>query len=461
MYRKLVYFTLSMLLLLTGICPGWAGAPPNPTKSDSNRNTAGGTEVLINNKGIFNTGFGYRVLYNNKTGEANTANGLSALEKNTIGSFNMANGYQALMNNTTGSYNTAIGNLSLNNNTTGFQNTATGSDALFSNTTGSYNTANGIISLHRNTTGQSNSAFGYSALFANTVGSWNTAIGGGALYFNTKGNDNAASGAGALYSNTTGSNNTANGINSLHSNTVGMGNSAFGRLSLSNLIQGNENLALGLEAGSVLKKGSKNLYISNSGDFSESSTIRIGSSHTRTFIAGIRARKTGAANAVPVVIDSNGQLGTINSSARFKKDIKDMADASHKLLQLRPVTYRYKEADDNGSNPIEYGLIAEDVAQVYPDLVAYGADGKIETVQYHKLTPMLLNELQRTNRLLQADDLKIQQLTQEIANLKKQRLEVAYIKQQVTSLQTQVKKFELLSSRLNRIEAQQLVGINR
>ena len=130
-------------------------------------------------------------------------------------------------------------------------------------------------------------------------------------------------------------------------------------------VTGNNNLALGINAGANLTVGSNNVYLANAGAASESSTIRVGSNHTRTFIAGIRTRKTGLANAVPVLIDSNGQLGTANSSERYKKDIQDMADVSHKLLQLRPVTYRYKESDDNGENPLEYGLIAEEVAQVY------------------------------------------------------------------------------------------------
>ena len=118
-------------------------------------------------------------------------------------------------------------------------------------------------------------------------------------------------------------------------------------------------------------------------------------------MAGVSGIKTGIANAVAVVIDSNGQLGTLNSSERYKKDIHDMDEASRRLLELRPVTYHYKELSEDGSNPLEYGLIAEEVAKVYPDLVAYDAHGKIETVQYHKLTPMLVNEVQRLDTLLQ------------------------------------------------------------
>ena len=100
-------------------------------------------------------------------------------------------------------------------------------------------------------------------------------------------------------------------------------------------------------------------------------------------------------SGVPVMVDPTGQLGTVSSSRRFKEDIQDMGDASSGLLRLRPVIFRYKQPYQDGSKPVDYGLIAEEVAQVYPDLAVKGADGQIETVQYQKLTPMLLNELQK------------------------------------------------------------------
>jgi hypothetical protein len=218
---------------------------------------------------------------------------------------------------------------------------------------------------------------------------------------------------------------------------------------------GNGNLALGVHAGVNLTSGSNNVYIANAGVATESATIRIGTvGYARTFIGGIRGRRTALANAVPVLIDANGQLGTANSSERFKKDIQDMNDASRKLFQLRPVTYRYKQTDDSTANPLEYGLIAEEVAKVYPDLVAYGADGKIETVQYQKLTPMLLNEYQK-----QAITIKKQQ--DEIAALKTKTQEVAGLKQQISALQTQVSNFKTLSARLTKLEAQQMVALEK
>jgi hypothetical protein len=164
-----------------------------------------------------------------------------------------------------------------------------------------------------------------------------------------------------------------------------------------------------------------------------------------------------------VFIDINGQLGTIKSSQRYKKDIHDMDESSRRLLELRPVTYHYKELSEDGSNPLEYGLIAEEVAKVYPDLVAYGADGKIETVQYHKLTPMLVNEVQRLNTLLQTE--KGENLAQAESNKSQeqkialQEKEIANLKQQMTVLQAQSERIEALTSRLSRIEAHQSLGM--
>jgi Chaperone of endosialidase len=411
-------FTLPLAVLLLAQClsPGWGAAPPNPTASDNSGNTAGGTQALISNtSGSSNTGFGYGALASNTTGSSNTASGYGSLALNTTGSYNTASGSQSLTFNTTGSYNTASGRQSLNFNT------------------GSYNTASGNESLRFNATGFRNTAIGNAALYSNTTGSNNTASGNGSLYSNKTGSNNTASGYGSLAFNTTGSNNTAVGLNALYSKTTG-----------------SNNLALGQSAGVRLTTGNNNIYLSNVGAAIESSTIRIGnaSNHTRAFMAGVRGRKTGLANAVAVLIDSNGQLGTTKSSERFKKDIHDMDAASRRLLELRPVTYHYKELSEDGSSPLEYGLIAEEVAKVYPDLVAYGADGKVETVQYHKLTPMLVNEVQRLNALLQGEKDRNVAQTQEIADLK----------QQMAVLQTQAQGIKALASRLAGMEARQTLG---
>ena len=250
-------------------------------------------------------------------------------------------------------------------NTSGTQNTAAGLAALQDNTTGSYNTATGLYALVHNTTGGNNTAGGYYTMFDNQTGSNNTAIGSGAMNYSTTGNNNTAIGYSALYNNTTGAFN------------IGVGNGA------------------GYNAPST---NSNSIFIGSQGTGSDpNGAIEIGIPGTQTsfFAAGIAGVTTSLGDAVPVVIDSNGQLGTMVSSERFKEDIQDMGDASSALLRLRPVTYRYKQPYKDGSKPIDYGLIAEEVADVYPDLVVKGKDGQIQTVQYQKLTPMLLNEVQK------------------------------------------------------------------
>jgi hypothetical protein len=146
--------------------------------------------------------------------------------------------------------------------------------------------------------------------------------------------------------------------------------------------------------------------------------IRIGSTSQNSFYAaGVYGVTTALTGAVEVFVDSAGQLGTKSSSIRFKEDVHDMADASDGLLQLRPVTYRYKQAYADGSQPVDYGLIAEEVAQVYPDLVARNASGQIETVQYSKLTPMLLNEVQKQHQLVEQQAETIRLLEKRLAAL--------------------------------------------
>lgn len=209
----------------------------------------------------------------------------------------------------------------------------------------------------------------------------------------------------------TGSHNVALGGKALFNN-IGNLNTAVGTSALENLTSGTQSIAIGFRAGENQTTGSQNIYMFNSGVAGESGTIRIGHPvHTSTFIEGIRGVSTGQFDAIDVVIDSLGQLGTVSSSRRYKEDIEDMAGASGRLLQLRPVTFRYKQAAADGSKPQQYGLIAEEVAEVYPDLVVYNADGEVETVQYRKLTTMLLNELQKEHRvnMTQAEKIHTQQ----------------------------------------------------
>jgi hypothetical protein len=169
--------------------------------------------------------------------------------------------------------------------------------------------------------------------------------------------------------------------------------------------------------------GANSIFIGTEGNGSVPSdfigTIQIGVQGLQTsfIVAGVSGTTTGVADALPVVIDSNGQLGTISSSQRFKEDIQDMGDASSDLLRLRPVTFRYKQAYKDGSKPIDYGLIAEEVADVYPDLVVRNKDGEIQTVQYQKLTPMLLNEVQKLHADLDQQNQRAQQQDETIRQL--------------------------------------------
>ncbi|HEY0873414.1 MAG TPA: tail fiber domain-containing protein [Vicinamibacterales bacterium] len=252
----------------------------------------------------------------------------------------------------------------------------------------------GSSTLGSLTTGQLNVAIGADALGSLTTGSSNIAL-GAALHKNTTGNNNIGINTNALVANTTGHNNVALGVNALLENTNGSNNVALGVNALLSNTTGSNNVAIGSNAGSNLLNGSSNLYLANPGIASESQTIRIGTGHARTFIAGIRGVTTGVADAVPVLIDSNGQLGMVSSSRRYKDDIRDMADASSRIHQLRPVTFRYVKPYTNGARPIQFGLIAEEVAEVFPELTVINEDGQPETVKYQDLTPMLLNEVQK------------------------------------------------------------------
>jgi len=325
---------------------------------------------------------------------------------------------------TTGTSNFGAG-LGAQQNGTGANNTAVGAAALTNNAGGSFNTAVGNLALQNNGNGSANTAVGYNVLPNNSTGSGNSGLGGFALQSNTSGTNNMGVGNSALSNNTTGSNNTAVGALVLGGVTATDLNTGIGYRSLFGA-SGTNNTAIGSNAGFNLAGGSNNIDIGNTGATNDSGVIRIGTNgtHTTHFTAGISGVTTGLNNAVPVLIDTNGQLGTANSSARFKEDISDMDAASDGLLRLRPVTFRYITPYADGSKPVEYGLIAEEVAKVFPDLVVKGNDGQIQTVQYQKLTPMLLNEVQKQHRLIEEQQKQLQEALDEIRALQS-RLAVA------------------------------------
>jgi hypothetical protein len=367
----------------------------------------------------------------------NTATGVYALPHDTTGSENTADGFGTLYLNTTGSNNTAVGNSSLYSNTTGSSNTATGVYALLANTTGYDNTASGYDALYANTWGYYNTATGSWTLCCNTTGVGNTANGISALYTNATGSDNTATGSWSLYYNTTGTANTASGVSALFANTTGIFNTAIGGYALSSNTKGGYNIAVGYGAGQNNTTGSNNIEIGNSGASTDTGDIRIGTagSQTATFLAGIYGTTV---SGVEVFVNANGQLGTFTSSRRYKNDIKDMGDVSAKLMQLRPVTFRYKDSAEKGPHALQYGLIAEEVAKVYPDLVQFDKQGRPYTVNYHLLTPMLLNELQKEQRRLVAQKTELTAM-KAIHNAEITALKTAFQTQsaELTSLQQQ------------------------
>jgi hypothetical protein len=265
---------------------------------------------------------------------------------------------------------------------------ALGGTAVMQIPAGYANFGAGPYTFGNNTnTGGSNTGIGYNALFSSTTGDGNTALGTNALPADTTGGDNTAIGTGALYNNQTGGENTA-----------------IGEFALLQTTAGSSNIAVGLNAGRNLTGAeSHNIEIGNQGVAGESGIIRIGTPFTQTkfFAAGIVGVVTGNNNAVPVLIDSAGQFGVISSSRRFKEDIQDMGEASQRLMRLRPVTFRYRHAFTDGSKPIQFGLIAEEVAETFPELAVRDANGTIQSVHYETLNVLLLNELQRQERQLQ------------------------------------------------------------
>jgi hypothetical protein len=362
-------------------------------------NTAVGSFSLRNvTTGSFNTGVGAFALVLN-TGDNNTATGAAALLLNTTGTNNTANGTATLVNNSTGSDNTAVGAFALNSNTgdAANANTAIGSSALFSNTTGSGNTATGFDALSSNTEGIANTASGTKALQNNTTGNANTANGQEALRLNIDGGDNTAVGQGALFNNTSGGANTAIGEAALSLNGAGNFNTAVGNAALSNAT-GSGNIAIGFGAGSKVGSSGNVIAIGSPGDDTDNTC----------FIGNIRDVQTQNADAIGVVVDSAGQLGTLSSSRRFKEEIKPMDKASEAVLAFKPVTFRYKNAKKGTA---QFGLIAEDVANVNPDLVVRDRNGEIYTVRYDAVNAMLLNEFLKEHAT-------VQELKKEIAILK-------------------------------------------
>jgi hypothetical protein len=332
------------------------------------------------------------------SGELNSGFGVASLRADTTGSDNSALGAFALRSNSTGSGNSALGAYALYSNVQGGSNTAVGDRAMTSNSIGSLNSALGKEALYLNTAGGDNSALGGLALYSNTTGNYNSAVGVSSLFKNASGYENAALGYGALRENTNGYGNSAVGVRALNANSSGYENTALGQFALAEVTFGHDNIGVGRNAGLGIATGSYNVDIGSQGIPSDTGTIRIGEGahQQKTFIAGISGTTTGGA-ASPVLVDSSGQLGTTSSSRRFKRDIHRLGRrAAAALMKLRPVSFRYKRGfTDGDSSPLQYGLIAEQVAKVYPSLVVYGKDGRPSAVAYQELPALLLAQAQR------------------------------------------------------------------
>jgi hypothetical protein len=451
-------------------------------KTDTTNTAVGVNALKANTAGQYNTATGANALAHNTTASGNTAVGEEALSTqsfddntNNWASYNTAVGIRALFANQPtsaagggllGVYNTALGAFSLAYNTTGTDNTAVGSNALWNNTTANKNTAVGSGALQTQSFDNNgtnydtaNTAVGFRALFANqptstSEGAFNTALGSYSLANNTTGISNTAAGYCAACSNIDGYRNTAFGEEALFWNTSGIENTAIGTFALYNC-SGHGNVALGYGAGyddigTDNFSGSNNIYIGRNaqpGSLTESDTIRIGNNYdkpqTQTFIAGIAGNPIASGNYVAV--DPNtGQLGIVGSSRRYKEDIKDMGAASAGLMQLRPVTFYYKPKYAQGEHTLQYGLIAEEVAKVYPDLVQYDKNGRPQTVYYHLINAMLLNEVQKQHRQLQAETKELKTLQATVAALQQQqRLSAAQNRKllaRLAQLEIQVKK---------------------
>jgi uncharacterized coiled-coil protein SlyX len=335
-------------------------------------------------------------------------------------------------------------------------NTAEGQSALFSRTTGGYNTAVGYLSLRSDSTGSLNTAVGAGTLLANTADS-NTAVGGGALLSNTTGTNNTATGAFALFANTTGSDNTATGAGALFSDQSGGRNTAFGSAALYSNVSGGSNTAIGYQA-LLNSTGSSNTALGDAAGFSvitANNVICIGADGQNVsnscYIGNIAGQTVGAGGST-CYVDNDGKLGVFLSARRFKTDIADMAAASEAILCLHPVTFHYKPELDKTGIP-QFGLVAEEVAKVNPDLVTRDRDGKLQTVRYEAVNAMLLNEFLKEHRKVQEQACEIQE----------QRATINELSSAVAQQQEEMKAFAATlkeqASQIQRVSAQ--VEVNK
>jgi trimeric autotransporter adhesin len=437
------FVLIALILACFAVSPSVLAVVPAPDGGYANGTTAEGTQALQNlTTGSGNTGIGWRALFSVGAASNNTGVGAGALALNNANN-NTAVGFQTLSTNTGGDHCTGIGSQALFNNTFGSGNVGVGFRTLYANTTGNRNTGMGYRSLARTDTGSDNTAVGYNALYNNRGGSGaeNTAVGSNAL-FSTRGSpENVAVGFNALYATTVNGfsgYSVAVGSQALQSATTGGDNTAVGWDALGFARTGTDNTAVGWSAGIGYIGGeSNNISIGAgvAGIGGESNTIRIGDNLPSTarasacYIGGINGQT--ATGGTAVYIDTTGRLGTITSSARFKHDIKPMGDASETVLGLKPVTFRYKKEIDAQQIP-QFGLVAEDVEKVNPNLVLRDANGNVNTVRYEAVNAMLLNEFLKEHR-------KVEKLEATVAQQRKDfGTAVAELKGQIQKVSAQL-----------------------
>jgi hypothetical protein len=388
----------------------------------------------------------------------NTALGVNALDSvnPAVGINNTAVGFNALTDNTDGFYNVAIGSAALANNTTGDFNMAIGAGALEQNN-GNFNLAIGFRVLFMNTTGVHLTGIGAAAMRNNTTASFNTAIGADALRENTISEANVAVGDSAL-TNYNGTNpgidgfNTALGSIALTSLTDGFQNVAVGRRAFQFVTSGNNNVAVGWRTGDGITTGSGNTFIGTQAGATPPSngtynnTILLGitgdangnNPNGRAYVGNVRGVLCGDLDGIPVLVDSSGQLGTTNSSRRFKEDIETLDHKmSEAILKLKPVTFHYKGGDGKKAHDTpQYGLIAEDVGEVDPDLIIRDNEGKPLTVRYDAVNVMLLNEFIKEHKKVEEQQASIADLKSTVVSQQKEmQLLTAQLKEQAAQIQ--------------------------
>ena len=413
----------------TVVAGTFSGNGTNLTSLNAN-NLTGGTVPLAQLSGITSNQLDaatWRLATNLNGGNA-------ALASNVVSSIAITNafitnsifaGNGGGLNNLNAAQLTSIGNT--NNGSGGNFFVGSAGNPMMS---GYNNTASGVHALAANVSGIDNTANGLNALDANTGGSDNTANGAYALQGNTSGYNNTANGEQALYANTNGANNTANGAYALQGNTSGFGNTANGYNALYANTSGSNNIALGYQAGQSIT-GSSNIDIGNAGFSSDANIIRIGSGQSQAYIAGISGATV--AGGVAVYVSSAGQLGILTSAARFKRDIESMNEASDVLLSLRPVTFKYRPELDPHGIP-QFGLVAEEVEKVDPDLVARDDKGNVFTVRYEAVNAMLLNEFLKQHGKVEAQTVEIDALKRKIAQMDSLEKQLAELEAKVKQL---------------------------